>query len=290
MRKAIVTLTVGDPYRRMWNDLFREGWSRYAKRHGYDLFAICEPLRPDPFTRSVNWQKLLICSDPRFADYDRIVWLDSDIAIHEAAPSVVDAVPEDRIGITLYGDLQDPSLTDLVQARWADAFRVARGQDHSGFWDTYFAREGIDLPPEPRFNTGVLVLTPHRHRGFLEEVFDRHRRDAFDQEQTFLNHAILAAELAGPLDPRFNREVSYEFLKHYPFLFLLDDERHRMGPSQTFDDLAAACLAAIWDRSWFLHFPGSRWPQDVWNRAIRGRPSPDWRQILAGLLDPEEER
>jgi len=286
-KKAIVTMTVGEPYEQMWGGLFRDGWARYALRHGYDLLSIRRPLRADPFGRSVHWQKLLICSHPRFADYDRLVWVDADIAINaELAPSIVDDVPEDRIGIVLYGDLQDPELTELVKARWVAAFRAARGRDHTGFWETYFAREGLSSPPDRRFNTGVLVLTPRLHAGLLEEVFAQHPNDAFDKEQTFLNHAILSADLAHPLDPRFNREVGYELLKHYPFLFLLDDERQRLGPSPAFDRLATAALATVWERSFFLHFPGSRWPQEIW-RQIAGRPgAPDWRRMLAELLSP----
>jgi hypothetical protein len=287
MRKAIVTMTVGEAYESMWSTLFRDGWTAYAKRHGYDLFAVRQPLREDPFGRSVHWQKLVLCSHPRFADYDRLVWLDSDIAIRaDAAPSVIEGVPEERIGIVLYGDLQDPGLEQLTQARWVDAFRRARGRDHSGFWDGYFARESLPSPPVPRFNTGVLVLTPRLHRELLEGVFAAHPRDAFDQEQTFLNHAILRAGLAHPLDPRFNREVGYELLKHYPFLFLLDDERARLGESPAFDRLAAACLAAIWERSWFLHFPGSRWPQRIWQHVARAG-TIDWRQVLAELIGDE---
>lgn len=285
MKKAIVTLTVGEAYEAMWTGFFRDGWIRYAQRHGFDLFAIRAPLRADPHGRSVHWQKLLVCSHPRFAAYDRIVWLDSDIAIHaERAPSVVDGVPEERIGIVAYGDLQEPDLKALVQERWVAAFRAARGRDLSGFWDGYFAREALPSPPEPRFNTGVLVLTPRLHRPLLERVFEAHPRDAFDKEQTFLNHAIASAGLAHPLDPRFNREVGYEFLKHYPFLFLLDDERRALGPSPAFDRLAAACLAAIWERSWFLHFPGSRWPQPLWQAIARAPGALDWRRVLAELL------
>jgi hypothetical protein len=213
--------------------------------------------------------------------------VDSDIAIHaELAPSIVEGVPEERIGVALYGDLQDPGLRDLVQARWTEAFRVARGVDHTGYWDSYYAREGLVAPPEPRFDTGVLVLTPRLHRAFLENLFARHPRDAFDQEQTFLNHALIMDDLAHPLDPRFNREVGYEFLKHYPFLFLLDGERERIGASPAFERLAAACLMAIWERSFFLHFPGVCWPLELWRKTVRVESSPTWRRVLAALLAP----
>jgi hypothetical protein len=286
-KKAIVTLIVGDSYERMWTTHFANGWTAYGQRHGYDVFAVRKPIRPDPFDRSVNWQKLLLCSHPRFADYDRLVWVDSDIAIHaELAPSIVEDVPEERIGAVLYGDLQEPELRELAQARWTEAFRVGRGQDHSGYWETYYSREGLEAPPELRFNTGVLVLTPRLHRAFLENLFARHPRDAFDQEQTFLNHALLSDDLAHSLDPRFNREVGYELLKHYPFLFLFEDERRRLGACPSFDRLAAACLTAIWERSFFLHFPQVRWPLELWQESVRGQRPPSWRHVLAGLLEP----
>jgi hypothetical protein len=286
-KKAIVTLIVGDDYERMWTTHLADGWTAYGQRHGYDVFAVRKPIRPDPFARSVNWQKLLLCSHPRFADYDRLVWVDSDIAIHaELAPSIVEDVPEERIGAVLYGDLQEPELRDLVQARWLEAFRALRGVDNTGFWESYYSREGLEAPSEPRFNTGVLVITPRLHRPFLENLFARHPRDAFDKEQTFLNHALLTDDLVHPLDPRFNRELGYEFLKHYPFLFLFDRDRARLRTSPGFDQLAASCLTALWERCFFLHFPGVRWPAELWHKLVRGQPSPDWRRVLAGLLTP----
>ena len=168
--------------------------------------------------------------------------------------------------------------------RWVATFTQLHGKDFSNFWDNYFQREQLPLPGEPRYNTGVLVLSPQRHGPLLESIYYKYTKVAFDQEQTFLNYELIQAGLIHEIDPRFNREAGAELIKHYPFLFLLDDERNAIGTFEAFDKLAAACLKVIWERSWFLHFPGAIWLQALWSLRVRDDKNTDWRKTLGEIL------
>ena len=44
MKKAIVTMAVGEAYVQAFETHARPNWVRYADRHGYDLFVLTEPI------------------------------------------------------------------------------------------------------------------------------------------------------------------------------------------------------------------------------------------------------
>src|SRR6185437_2993264 len=101
MGKAIVTLVAGDSYQRLWNLYSRPSWERYAARHSYRLIVLDRALDESAqwgAERSLAWQKLLILGRPELQGVDRVLWLDSDIVINDAAPCAVDGVPEEKIG------------------------------------------------------------------------------------------------------------------------------------------------------------------------------------------------
>lgn len=282
---AITTLTIGETYSQIWNEYFREDWETYAQRHGYDLVVFDTPLCEDPHNRPPHWQKLLICTHPSLAGYDRVAWVDSDIGIQpEKAPCLFENVPPEKVGIALHGELQDPLYKEIAMERWISTFSKLHGKDFSSFWDDYFKRADLPLPGEPRYNTGVLALSPRHHGKLLESVFEKYTKGAFDHEQTFLNYELIQAGLVHEIDPRFNREAGAEILKHYPFLFLLDDERTAIGAFEAFDKLAGACLKTIWERSWFLHFSGATWLQALWSIHVREDKNTDWRKTLGEIL------
>src|SRR5206468_4184434 len=99
-RTAIVTLTMSARHRALWGAHCRDNWEDYAAPHGYDVICIDRPLdRSDRARRrSPTWQKCLILGQPFAERYERIVWMDSDVLINPAAPSIVDGVPLDRVG------------------------------------------------------------------------------------------------------------------------------------------------------------------------------------------------
>ena len=69
-------------------------------RHGFDLVVITDPLDTSEratgaVPRGRNVSSLALRTSP---DYDRVVWVDSDICINPAAPSIADGIPPERIG------------------------------------------------------------------------------------------------------------------------------------------------------------------------------------------------
>ena len=99
-RTALVTLTLGDKYQMLWDDVCAPSWRRYAKRHGYDIVVIDQPLDTSARARvrSAAWQKCLVLKPEIAGSYDRVVWLDADIVINPNAPPITDGVPLEKIG------------------------------------------------------------------------------------------------------------------------------------------------------------------------------------------------
>src|SRR5207249_11685622 len=100
--QAIVTLVDGDRYRTMWRRYAEPQWKRYADRHELDVIALDRPLDDSPRARgrSPAWQKLLVLSQGFSSNYERVIWIDSDVAINPAAPLVSERVPAERVGAT----------------------------------------------------------------------------------------------------------------------------------------------------------------------------------------------
>src|SRR5207237_10182487 len=95
-RAALVTLIVGDAYRANWQRYCERNWRAYASRHGLDVIVLEQPLDTSPRaqSRSPAWQKCLMLSQSFSAQYDQLIWLDSDIVINtHRAPNICHFLP-----------------------------------------------------------------------------------------------------------------------------------------------------------------------------------------------------
>jgi lipopolysaccharide biosynthesis glycosyltransferase len=248
MSKAIVTAIIGDKYRKPWEQHARESWQRYARRHGYEIVLVEEPIDTSELgkRRSMPWQKLLIFSQPRIAGFERVVWIDADIVINDAdAPDVAEGVPLEKIAA-----VEDQAL--LSHPALASVFQKLNPQQGSGNESRARVRYlAADLSPrfDRFFNTGVLVLSPRHHREVFEHVYRHHREtpDSF-AEQMALSWEMLERDLFSPLDARFNvLWIEYKFA-FYQFL-------------RAFGALGGLCVANALANSFFLHF--AMHPQDM---------------------------
>src|SRR5215831_17825903 len=99
MKKALVTLAVGPNYRERWERLCRKTWIAYCERHRYDLILLDTALDTSERARcrSPAWQKCLNLEPSVAADYDRVVWVDSDILINPVAPCIAQSAPVEKI-------------------------------------------------------------------------------------------------------------------------------------------------------------------------------------------------
>ena len=48
MKKCLVTLTIGDDFKRFWKKYFTNSRDEYAARHGYDIVAIDDYIDTSP--------------------------------------------------------------------------------------------------------------------------------------------------------------------------------------------------------------------------------------------------
>lgn len=239
MRKAMVTLVIGQPYATLWRARAMPSWERFAERHGYELIAIEQPIDDSPLAgqRSAAWQKLLIWRHPRVAEFDRVLWLDADIVINDSvAPCPVEQTPAELVGA-----VQDQSM--LSQPAMASAFarlnnwqktprELARG---------YYEGNGFKPPADYFINSGVLVLG-RSHRDLLEHVYHHHEQTRVSYyEQIALSYEILSRGLHHAIDPRFNHLWIEHQILSYPF-------------AGWGDAIKALCMAAAFDNCFFLHF------------------------------------
>src|SRR6185437_4094607 len=101
MSKAIVTLVVGEPHASVWRSKALPSWERFARRHGYEIVVFDDLLDDSPAgrERSPSWQKLLTLAHPRVEPFERVLWLDADIIVNDAAaPCPVEQTPPQLVG------------------------------------------------------------------------------------------------------------------------------------------------------------------------------------------------
>lgn len=253
-RQAIVTLAIGANYTERFERHCRANWIAYANRHGFDLIVITDPLDTSERARnrSPAWQKCLVLGAPQVSGYDRVVWVDSDICINPAAPSILDGVPPERIGAI------DEHRFPTREARQAILETIIAVAPESGdfdrrFWEAWRSPGAwhayMRLPSGQSHivQSGVMVLSPKHHRDVLEHAYSAYE-DAGAKplnrapgwgEMGPLSHEIQARGLQHWIDPRFNALVWWLFLHQNPGT----------------DDLPRF-VQENYRRSFFLHFAG----------------------------------
>jgi hypothetical protein len=251
---AIVTLAIGADYAERFERHCRANWTEYARRHGFDLVVVTEPLDTSEraCSRSPAWQKCLILADSRLSGYDRVVWVDSDICINPAAPSVFEGVPPERIGVT------DEHRFPSAEARQAILDAIVAAAPNAGDFDKRYWRSWRDprawhafmkLPAGQSHivQSGVMVLSPQHHGELLEHVYSyedasgprgKDRAPGWG-EMGPLSHEIQMRGLQHWIDPRFNALLWWLFLHE--------------GPAAS--DLTGF-VKSCYRRSYFLHFAG----------------------------------
>ncbi|TAN73346.1 MAG: hypothetical protein EPN20_03310 [Magnetospirillum sp.] len=253
MKKALVTLVIGDEYRTNWQNRFAPTWVPYARRHGYEIIPIEEYIDEGDlaWTRSPHWQKCLILELPGMDRFDRVVWVDADILInHRLAPDIVAQTPEGRIGAVSHNSRYRrwPSVTGASEHRFFDYLTQAMGMKetrHRGDPALRYQDAGLPEGPTDILNTGVLVLDPRADRDLLRQVYLTGRENAHSIfENLPLSHALLESGRVALIDEGFNVIYPYEICAHYPWVLF----------AEVTDADFRLVVNAIWASSYFLHF------------------------------------
>jgi hypothetical protein len=254
-KNALVTLAVGSDYSERFEQLCRRNWTAYAERFGLDIVVFKDALDTSERARrrSPAWQKCLVLGAPEVAHYDRVVWVDSDIVINPAAPSILDGVPPEKIGVTDEHRFPTPGarqaiLRDII-ATVPEAGelnkRFWQAWQNPGAWHAYF---GLPSGQAHILQTGVMVLSPKHHRELFEHVYNAYEdggSKSFNYEMRPLSHEIQLLGLQHWIDPRFNALVWWLYLYLGP------------GGGAPTEDQMRAFLLDIYKRSYFLHFAGA---------------------------------
>src|SRR5205085_9972201 len=142
-----------------WNRRCKANWQRYAEKYGYDLICLEQPLDTSARaqSRSVAWQKCLILGEPRLQNYERVVWIDSDILINDRkAPDVAGGVPIDKVGVVEEAEFSQ--MEPVTARRFLErAFKFWPGAVINFTPHDYYLKYGLPNSCSRVANTGVMV-------------------------------------------------------------------------------------------------------------------------------------
>lgn len=266
MRKALVTIAIGERFLQYWEKYCKKGWERYAARHGYDLLIFDELIDKSDLgiSRSPAWQKCLILNDEKIRQYDRVVWLDADIVINHTAPDICSFVPCEKIGGTdshsFYTKDTYRLLNDMRIAYWKKN-NICAVPNQSG--KEYYNQFGIVTDLDEVIQTGVLVVTPALHNDLFLSVYYNYEEKKgahWNYEMRPLSYEIVKKDLHYFIDDKFNYIFSLFKLAFYPetlkqrnpFVYRwMRRFRLSSGPAQ----IRKAATIAYYN-SYFLHFAG----------------------------------
>lgn len=273
MRKALVTLAIGEKFERLFDEYCRPNWQQYCNLFGFELIVITSALDNSEFAsrRSPAWQKLLILSQSWSSEYDKIVWVDSDVIINcEYASDITQDVPIDKVG-----------CVDQYSIPTSDIFKLSLERLYKS-WDenniqylnnltasSYYSNRGIpgsDL--NQVIQSGVFVCSPKFHKEIFEKVYYHYDDNSGggNYENPALSYELLKANLVFWLPCRFNFCVINIISAFYPHIlhkkrsvfkeFYNKVVRKLTGKyqEQKVTRVEIDCLKSIYDLSIFMHF------------------------------------
>lgn len=262
MKRALVTLVVGDRYRKLFADHAAPTFQAYARAHGLTLVVLDRLLDDSPLGRgrSPAWQKCLIARHPRVRACGQVLWCDADAVINPAAPSAFDGVPAEAFGAVEHFSSPTPEAFAAAAAatrRYRERHGITAPGDATPA--EFYRHYGFSDGPDAVVQTGVLVLSPEAHGPILETAYRETRRpDSRDMlfEMRPLSYHLLRQSPARWLDARFNTLWATALVSHYPFLMDQGFATAFRERPDLFARLKAQCVAACLDAAYFLHFAG----------------------------------
>lgn len=262
-RTALVTLCLGDSYIDLFERYCRPNWEWYAEAHGYDVVVLTEMLdsAPEARQRFLGWQKCLIFD--ALPQYDRLVWVDSDIVINPSAPCILKGVPPGKVGAVISGDYLHPDLKTVFTHRLRKT--PLNPPDDLAVWEAdqkaYYDRFGLHCVSPDIVQVGVMVLD-RSHRDLFMEVY-RMPLPARVEEQWPLSAEILNRGLLHRINSRFNTVFLDRAIVHYPYLYGAGIEN--------LDQLARLAVQTEYANCHFLHFAGDKRFMPCLDEIVRGQ-------------------
>jgi hypothetical protein len=161
MKYAVITIAIGERYQKM-GEITHFNMKRYADKIGAD-FIVIDKQKVSQTTP--HWEKFQLLD--YLEEYDRILFVDTDVLIKKNCPNIFDVVPEAELGI--FNEAPFVARRDIAIETCADAYKL---KDFK--WDGKY------------YNTGVMVVS-RCHR----MLFRKPEQEIFNfYEQSYLNLAI----------------------------------------------------------------------------------------------------
>lgn len=167
MRKAIVSAAFGWKYSRI-SSVTYPTQKGYAQRVGADFIALSVRKFQPPATP--HWEKLQL--GDLLNEYDRLLWLDSDVIVRSDAPDLFQIVPEGLLGAS----------DESISGYW----------DYPGMFRTWITHSRMPEVGYPGwyFNSGVMVVS-REHAGVFASP-PVYGGPKVLWEQTYLNYKAAA--------------------------------------------------------------------------------------------------
>ena len=161
MKFAVVTIAIGDKYQKM-GEITHPRIKQYADKINAD-FIIIDKQKISNTTP--HWEKFQLLDF--LSQYDRILFLDTDVLIRKNCPNLFDLVPEDKIG--MFNECPFVERRDVAMEMCADAYKMKDFR-----WDGKY------------YNSGVMIVSKCHRMLFRKPDFEL--SNFF--EQTYLNMMI----------------------------------------------------------------------------------------------------
>mgnify|MGYP001374157837 CR=1 FL=1 len=276
MKKALVTLTIGESFERMFNELCKVNWQQYCEKFNYELIVLTNPLDTTERAkkRSPSWQKLLILSQDWAKQYDRIVWVDADVIINSKfAYDIIENVPENKVGAVSAYSIPTREIFNLAIYRLYDS------------WDKNGVKYVRNLTPQEYYlnrsipaqniddviQAGVFVCSPKYHQEIFEYVYYNYedtRGNEYNYENPVLSYELLKNDKVYWISNRFNFCIAEIMAAFYPdemldykkqpiFIKRVINKLKRLLNIPIENNQQTAILKNIYELSIFMHFAGS---------------------------------
>ncbi|UUX51590.1 hypothetical protein NUH88_07795 [Nisaea acidiphila] len=248
MKKALVTVLLGDMHKRVWNDFLKTNWEAWAEQYGYEILVFDE--RHAFETESIYLTKYEAMASQRARAFDFVCWLDADIFINLLdAPDIQEHCAPDRLAICLEGHIPDSPL--FRKARNKVAGIVARNGIEYGNYNALHRAIDPASTATHMFNTGVFCFYPEQLADWVAafpRLFGDYAGGAFFDQVPF-THYCEADGKGQLLDERFNA-------LWLVFRFLQNQQSDSVCKKYPFVSGHLPNLINAVNNSWFLHFAG----------------------------------
>lgn len=189
MKKVLVTFAIGGRHKTAFNTYFRKSVEAYAAKYNYDFICIETPLHAYTAPTRANgilMQKLLITCQPWSADYDYIVWLDSDIYITPHAEDIITAC-KNTTKVCAINQAAHPNRRQRLLNQ------ITRGYEQTS--KQWYKDRGIDTELDDVLQSGVMVFQPKHHASLCQEIYDRTIKNPHysrhGEDQPFISYELL---------------------------------------------------------------------------------------------------